>query len=163
MSKERKRLHSKEIADILEFVNVIGSSADDAARILRLHATSEFFLERIICLHMSNGSTLTEDERFTYYHKLQIVIALGALDSATVGTLRKLSKLRNRCAHERRPLVTGTELMEIGSIFGSPFAKAASDFEGENREFRALAWAIFTNLSRQITPFEIAREQLRNS
>lgn len=153
--------HPKVIEDLVEFVNIIGSSSDDAARVMRLHGLTEFFLERIICLRISGGATIIKDERFSYYHKLQIAIALGTIDTVTIGALRKLTKIRNRCAHERLPVITAADLVGIGSIFGEAFTKAVNDFEGENREFRALAWAIFTNLSRQVTPHEIASERLR--
>lgn len=87
--------------------------------------------------------------------------ALDALDGNTIGALRKLSKVRNRCAHERKPVVSAEELIEIGSLFGAPFRKALNEFDGENREFRALAWALFSSLSTQVTPNEIVGEQLR--
>lgn len=147
------------MADILDFVRVIGSSPDDVARILRLHAMCEFFLERIISSRMPGGGSLIDDERFAFYHKLQIVGALGWLDSGTIGSLRMLAKLRNRCAHEKRPQVTSAELLKIGTIAGPHFSVALADFEGEHREFRALAWAIFKNLSTQVTAPEIAAEK----
>ena len=153
-------MHPKTIEDILEFVHVIGASSDDVARILRLHSMCEFFLERIISSRMPGGTALVDDERFGFYHKLQIVVALGGLDSGTTGALRMISKLRNRCAHERKPQVSPTELVKIGTIAGSHFSVALADFEGEHREFRALAWAIFKNLSAQVTAPEIAAEKL---
>lgn len=154
-------VHPKTVADLMEFVHVIGAPMDDATRLLRLHGLSEYFLERILARHLPNGSLLIDDERFGYYHKLQVAIALGALDAATVGALRKLSKVRNRCAHERKPAVEIREIEEIGQILNPLFAKAMSDFEGENREFRALAWALFTRLSNQTTALEIATEGLQ--
>ena len=161
MSSTEQSMHPKTMTDILDFVHVIGSSSDDVARILRLHGMCEFFLERIIASRMPGGSSLVDDERFSFYHKLQIVGALGGLDSGTIGALRKLSKLRNRCAHEKRPQVASAELVEIGTITGPHFGVALADFEGEHREFCALAWAIFKNLSAQVTAPEIAAEKLR--
>ncbi|MGH8468661.1 MAG: hypothetical protein ACREVY_06675 [Gammaproteobacteria bacterium] len=161
MEQQPSSLHPKVVEDILEFVHVIGGKTDDIARVLRLHALTEFFLDRIIRLRMPQGSTIADDDRFSYYHKLQIVTALDALDGNTIGALRKLSKVRNRCAHERKPVVSAEELIEIGSLFGAPFRKALNEFDGENREFRALAWALFSSLSTQVTPNEIVGEQLR--
>lgn len=155
-------MHPTMTSDILEFVHVIGSSSDDVARILRLHSMCEFFLERIVSSRMPGGALIVEDERFSFYHKLQIVSALGGLDSGTIGSLRKLSKLRNRCAHERKPQITSAELIEIGTIAGQHFSMALADFKGEHQEFRALAWAIFKNLSAQVTAPEIAAEKLES-
>jgi hypothetical protein len=50
--------------------------------------------------------------------------------------------------------------MEIGRLVGPHFEVALADFDGEHKEFRALAWALFTNMS-QVTAFEIAAEELR--
>lgn len=153
--------HPKTVADLMEFVHVIGAPMDDATRLLRLHGLSEYFIERVLEHRLPNGTVLVEDERFGYYHKLQVAIALGALDKPTVGALRKLAKIRNRCAHERKPAVEIQEIDAIGQILNPLFAKAMNDFEGENREFRALAWALFTKLSNQITALEIAEERLK--
>jgi hypothetical protein len=153
-------VHPKTMADLLEFVHVIGSSSDDIARILRLHSLCEYFLERTISNQLRGGAGLVEDERFAFYHKLQIVQALGTLDTGTIGALRKLAKLRNRCAHERKAKVNPADLMEIGRLVGPHFEVALADFDGEHKEFRAFAWALFTNMS-QVTAFEIAAEELR--
>lgn len=161
MSSTEQSMHPKTMTDILDFVHVVGSSSDDVARILRLHGMCEYFLERIISSRMAGGNSLVDDERFGFYHKLQIVGALGGLDSGTIGALRKLSKLRNRCAHEKRPQVAIAELIEIGNITGPHFSEALTDFEGEHKEFRALAWAIFKSLSTQVTTREIVAEKLK--
>jgi hypothetical protein len=153
-------LHPKTIADILEFVHVIGATNDDVARILRLHGVCEYFLERIISNRMPSGNTLAQDERFGFYHKLQIVQALEGLDAGTISALRKLGKLRNRCAHERKASVDPSELIDIGRLTGAHFEVALKDFAGEHREFRALAWALFNNVS-VVTAIEIATEKVR--
>jgi len=153
-------LHPKVVDDVLEFVHLLGTSSDDAAQVLRLHALAEYYLERLIRLRLSKGDLLVEDDRFSFHHKLQIVAALDSIDTQTIGALRKLSKLRNQCAHHRRPTVSAEQLIEIGMVLGKPFETALADFDGEKREFRAMAWALFTHLTNQVTPYEIAREQL---
>ena len=154
-------VHPKTMADLMELVHVIGAEVDDATRLLRLHSLSEYFLERILLHRLPNGAVLAEDERFGYYHKVQLAIAFGALKASTIGALRKLAKIRNRCAHERKPVVNIQEIVEIGQIIGPLFTKGMNDFEGDNREFRALAWALFTDLSNQTTALEIAAERLQ--
>jgi hypothetical protein len=153
-------MHPRVEADVLEFIHVIGSPIDDATRLLRLHGLAEYFLERILVRRLPDGELLVGDERFGFYHKLQIALSLRELNSQTVGALRKLTKLRNRCAHERKPVIEVAEIVEIGNIVGPLFNKAMSDFEGENREFRALAWSLFTELSHQTTTREMVAEAL---
>lgn len=154
-------VHPKIVSDIMEFVHVIGAPMDDSTRLLRLHGLSEYFLERILLRQLPNGPVLTKDERFSYHHKLQVALALDALNSSTVGALRKLTRTRNRCAHERKPKVGLREILDIGEALNPLFAKAMSEFSGENREFRALAWALFTQLSNQTTAIEVAAEKLQ--
>lgn len=52
MEQQPSSLHPKVVEDILEFVHVIGGKTDDIARVLRLHALTEFFLDRIIRLRI---------------------------------------------------------------------------------------------------------------
>jgi hypothetical protein len=153
-------MHPRTQTDVLEFIHVIGAPIDDATRMLRLHGLAEYFLERILIRRLPDGELLVGDERFGFYHKLQIALSLRELNSQTVGALRKLAKLRNRCAHERRPFVETSEIVEIGEIVGPLFQKAMRDFEGEDKAFRALAWSLFTELNLQSTSREIMAEAL---
>ena len=157
MDEPNTALHPKVVADIIDFANVI-AGPDDAARILRLHAATEFLLDRLLAMHLKVAPIVTDDERFSYYHKLQLAIALGAVDSTTVGALRKLTKLRHRCAHNRRPQVSAEDLNTIGIVFGNAYRDTVEDYDGEHREFRALSFVLFTHLSNQVTPLEIASE-----
>jgi hypothetical protein len=153
-------MHPRTQTDVLEFIHVIGAPIDDATRMLRLHGLAEYFLERILIRRLPDGELLVADERFGFHHKLQIVLSLRELNSHTVGALRRLAKLRNRCAHDRRPIVETSEIVEIGEVVGPLFQKAMRDFEGENKEFRALVWSLFTELSHQSTSREIMAEAL---
>ena len=157
MEEPSATLHPKVVADIIDFANVIAGS-DDAARILRLHAATEFLLDRLLALHLKSPKCIIENDRFSYYHKLQLAIAFQAVDSTTVGALRKLTTLRHRCAHSRKPEVGAEELDAIGIVFGASYRDTANDYDGEHRQFRALAYVLFTRLSDQITPREIANE-----
>jgi hypothetical protein len=154
-------MHQKTMTDLMEFVHVIGAPVDDATRLLRLHGLSEYFIERILIHRLPKGSLIAKDERFSYYHKLQIAVALKALNPQTIGALRKLTKIRNRCAHVRKPVVEIQEIIEMGRIIGPLFERAINDYEGDNKEFRALAYALFTELSNQTTAVEIAAEKLQ--
>jgi hypothetical protein len=153
-------MHSQVEADLLELIHVVSAPIDDATRLMRLHGLAEYFLERILVRRLPDGELLVADDRFGFYHKLQIALSLRELNSQTVGALRKLAKLRNRCAHERKPIVEIAEIVEIGNLFGPLFRKAMTDSEGENREFRALAWSLFTELSHQTTSREMLAETL---
>lgn len=150
-------MHARVKENLIEFIHVIGAEIDDATRLLRLHGLAEYFLEIHIQFHVPKGTLITKDERFGFYHKLQIVSTLGVLDSQTIGALRKLGKVRNRCAHQRRPIVKVDEVVQIGYMLGQRFDKGLTDFKGENCEFRALAWALFCNLSDQITSKELSK------
>ena len=147
MNRAEDVFRGKLEADLLEYVHVIGASSDDVARVLRLHSMCEYFLEQVILSRMIDGSVVVEDDRFTFHHKLQLAKALGGVDSATHAALRKLTKLRNRCAHERRPVIRPADLLEVGNASGPHFEKVLAETEDPHREFRAVAWAIFTNLS----------------
>jgi hypothetical protein len=153
-------MHPRTQADVLEFIHVIGAPIDHATRMIRLHGLAEYFLERILIRRLPDGELIVSDERFSFYHKLQLALSLRELNSQTVGALRKLAKLRNRCAHERRPVVEVSEIVEIGGIIGPLFHRGLQDFEGEDKEFRALAWSLFTELSNQSTSREVLAEAL---
>lgn len=133
--------------DVLEFVQTVGGAGDDVACVLRLHALCEFFLGQVITSRMVRGNLIVDDDRFTFHHKLQVATAIGGLDPCTGAALRKLAKLRNRCAHERRPKIAPTELIEIGEAAGPHFKAALSQAKGEGRELHAVAWVIFSNMS----------------
>jgi hypothetical protein len=132
--------------DVLEFVQTVGGASDDVACVLRLHALCELFLDQVITSRIVRGNLIVDDDRFTFHHKLQVAAAIGGLDPYTGGALRKLTKLRNRCAHERRPKIAPAELIEIGEAAGPHFQAALSETKGEDRELQAMAWVIFSNM-----------------
>lgn len=161
MNESSKQPHAAAIRELHELTTTLGNVVDLPAKILRLHALTEFYLERLITLRMNGGSAIANDDRFTYYHKLQIVSALGVLSSEVVGCLRKLSKLRNRCAHERRPEIGHEELNALGRMLGPKFDEALANVGGDPKEFTAVSWVLFTELTMNLVPFEVVAEQLR--
>lgn len=149
--------------EILEYVYTMMHAKDAASKVLRLHALTEYYLDRLLNLSLKQGEVVTSDDRFTYYHKIKIAHALGLLGTGLVGCLRKLAKLRNRCAHELVPQVTMEEAQEIGRLLGPRYELALQEHSGENKELSALGWALFEELSIKVGPLEAFLEELRIS
>lgn len=140
--------------EVLEYAFVMGPAKDVAARVLRLHALTEYYLDRLISIFMKNGGLISSDERFSYYHKIQIVNALGILNPAMIGCLRKLSGLRNRLAHVPWSEVSMEEIDRIGKLLGGKYEIALQENSGDKKELAALSWAIFEDLSIKVAPLE---------
>ena len=146
--------------ELNEFIETFVNAGDNVSKVLRLHALTENYLERMIILRLKYGEKITNDSRFSYHHKLQIANAFG-IDGNLVGALRKLSSLRNECAHSRKPEITTEAILEISAPLQSKFKKALLEIEGDFPELTALAWLIFTELSIIVAPIETVFPELK--
>jgi hypothetical protein len=82
--------------------------------VLRGHLITESFLEDIIRRNMREGQRIARESRFSYWHKLKIVSALGVVSDNTIAALDALNGLRNACAHKIDRDVTGEDVEHIG-------------------------------------------------
>ena len=92
---------------------------DPMSRILKCHLLTEHVLESLLryCLEPNGDAVLSAD--LTYSKKLDIaskcmlVDDYQLLDSTTVGSLRKLNKLRNRIAHKFNTVVESSDVFAL--------------------------------------------------
>jgi uncharacterized protein YutE (UPF0331/DUF86 family) len=147
LTKDQKKLLSEVIGHVSEFRETVSGSTDPVAQVLRLHALTEYYLEQIIETQMRNGNIIINDNRFGYYHKLQLVNALGLLDPGLLGVLRKLSQLRNNFAHHRAPIVSKKDIRQVAKPLEAKYKLAFHRMTEEPKELLALAHVIFDQFS----------------
>lgn len=153
-------MEQKAQTELNEFIDTFFKAGDNVSKVLRLHALTENYLERMIILRLKHGEKITNDSRFSYHHKLQIANAFG-MNGTLVGALRKLSALRNECAHSRKPEITIKKILDIAAPLKSKFNKELLDVDGEFPELTALAWLLFTELSIIVAPMEAVLPELQ--
>jgi hypothetical protein len=131
---------------------------DNASKVLRLHSLTEYYLNRILSLRLSDAGSVLNDGRFSYHHKRLIVQALGALPSNVLESLRRLTALRNKCAHKIRPDITTADILHAAEPIEAAFKTTHDDHANDGvaiDDFRAYSWALFSEISLRLTPYEI--------
>lgn len=164
MSEDSKRLHPKAVEDIAVWATSVLSSNERASQVLRLHALTEHYLDRLLSLRLRNSSAVTEDIRFSYYHKRVLADALDLLPENISECLKRLNALRNKCAHSSHPAITDAEIAYAAKPIEAEYQQALKDQEkdGDKRnKMSAFAWALFSEMTLRITPLEIAFEDLK--
>lgn len=155
---EETGLHPRVIEDILLWEKSMTGRLDNASKVLRLHALTEHYLDRILSFHLRDASVILNDGRFTYHQKRLIVQALGALPSNVVESLKRLTALRNKCAHKLQPDITTSDILHAAEPIEGAFKTTRDDYANDGVEiddFRAYSWAIFTEISLRLTPYEV--------
>lgn len=132
---EDKRLSNEEKAELAKLLIAIGEpNIDMITIILRAHLLSETYLNDLILHHFRGGRKITDNLKFTYVHKLEIVNAAKLLHSTILGSLRGLNQVRNNCAHVFDYEITKIDIDKIGK----PFGKEYNHLKVHSESFRAL-------------------------
>jgi abortive infection bacteriophage resistance protein len=125
-----------------EFLKAV--PGEELTMILRVHLLTEYFLEKVISLTLPFGDRLLKDSRFTYVQKLALVRSFGTLRDDLHCGLKKLNKIRNKCAHVRNRQITEEDLESIGQCLGENYREV---LERENKEFRYRLLHVLSMLS----------------
>ncbi|MET4161126.1 hypothetical protein ABIE61_000948 [Marinobacterium sp. MBR-111] len=153
---------SNEVAEeILILVNVIYQNNDRAAQLLRLHALTEWYIERILQVLLKKPDIIINDSRFTYSHKLKLAYSMNGIDEKEENALRRLSKLRNECAHSMAPQITDKQIIDASQPIAEEFKLAMADRKKDGIAqdvFQAYIWAIFSQLSQKAALLEMIHE-----
>jgi hypothetical protein len=151
-------LPPEAVRDVLLWAHATQSTTDLVSRVLRLHALTEHYLDRAIKLHLRDAQQITDDARFTYHHKRILVSALGAMPESVDESLKRLSALRNKCAHSAFPSVTVEDVLYAARPIQTAYDLAMIDHRKDGvevNEFGAYAWALFSEMTLHIAPLEI--------
>lgn len=156
MSKE-PTISGTQAAEILVMYRAVFQADDLPSKILRLHALTEWYIERLLTVRLRAPEQILAEGKFNYGQKLAILIAMGALPIKVGDALRRLSKLRNKCAHEMFPEVTDEEILDAAQPILKEFKLTLQDHETDKLKrdtFHVYAWSLFTELSLQVAPLE---------
>ena len=156
-------LHPKAIEDILIWAHSTLSTSDNVSKVLRLHALTEHYLDRLLALRLRKANAVLDDARFSYHHKRILVEALGALPSNILESLKRLTSLRNKCAHNAHPSITVAEIQHAAQPIKETYETVQKDHAKNGvslDEMGAFSWALFSEITLCITPYEIAFAEL---
>ena len=156
---QESTLNPRVVEDILVWACSTQSTKDNVSKLLRLHALTEYYLDRLLVLNLRDGDILVEDGRFSYHHKRVLVAALGALPPNIIESLKRLTALRNKCAHSPFPEIAGSDIRHAAQPIKDAFNIAHQDHANDGvsiDDLGAYAWALFTEITLRVTPYELA-------
>lgn len=156
---EEEYIDSRHAAEILVMYSAVFRTNDLTNRLLRLHALTEWYIERLINLAFPEPDYILSEGKFGYSQKLSILLAMKSISIDLGDALRRLTKLRNKCAHEIFPIISENQIVDLAQPIKNEFNTALQDREkdGLGKDvFHAYAWALFSQLSLQVSPIEIA-------
>lgn len=160
---EKAWRHTGAAKEILIWARVNSRTNDNVSKVLRLHALTDFYLERILQLHLKNASAVLEDGRFSYFHKRLLVEAIGALPTNILESLKRLTVLRNKCAHSPFPEITESDVRHAAEPILEAVETARIDFAQDGAcvdEMGLFSWALFSEISLRIAPQEVVNAEL---
>lgn len=165
---ERKMdIHPKMVEDIFLWAMSVQGSADRVSKVLRLHALTEYYLDRLLALHLPNSEVVTCDSRFGYHHKRVLVESQRYLPAGVLESLKRLSALRNKCAHSLYPEISSADIEHMAEPIRTEYELTLADHAAdrmERDEMHAFAWALFSEITLRIGPLEIVlHEAPRNA
>ncbi len=160
---DKARLHPRVAEEILIWARVTSGTNDNVSKVLRLHALTDYYLERILQLHLKDAGAVLEDGRFSYYHKRLLVEAIGALPTNVLESLKRLTVLRNKCAHSLLPEITESDVRHAAQPILEAVETVRIDCAKDGisvDEMGLFSWALFSEISLRITPYELANAEL---
>ncbi|WP_133510378.1 hypothetical protein [Candidatus Thiosymbion oneisti] len=164
MNEEASDELPREAAEeILILYKTVFESKDRPGQLLRLHALTEWYIERILSMFLRKPDIVIKDSRFTYSHKLKIVQAQNGLPDRVLDALRRLTKLRNECAHSMYPVISDENIIDAAQPIKKEFNLTVRDRENDGLEhdaFHTYVWALFSELSLAVVPLETAYDEL---
>ena len=153
------------IEEVLRWARSTLETNDSVAKILRLHALTEHYLDRTLTLHLVDAKLILSDGRFTYHHKRLLVGALGVFPIRVLDSLKRLSSLRNKCAHSAFPSISAADVLHAAEPIQKSFDNTRTDCLNDGLqidEFQTYAWALFTEISLTVKPLEMFVAQATN-
>lgn len=161
----QESLHPKAAEDLWVWAHSTHGTNDKIARLLRLHALTEHYLDRLLALRLKDANLIVEDGRFSYHHKRILVAALGALPPNIIESLKRLTSLRNRCAHSAHPDITNADIRHAAQPVKDAFETAHRDHANDGQQldnFGAYAWALFSEITLRVAPYEVVFAELKS-
>lgn len=103
---------------------------DPTLVILKVHLTTEYYMERTLYSALRRPDKLFNDSSLTYIQKLSLLAAQELIPDQLHSSLKNLNKVRNKCSHEISYEVTQADI----ATFGSPFGKEFTEMRKKYRE-----------------------------
>ncbi|OIK13578.1 hypothetical protein BIV60_13875 [Bacillus sp. MUM 116] len=97
MSFEKEKSLDKEIGP--KFLDKLKLIQDNAALVVTIHLYTEYWINRILKEKKKNPGEIVKNES-SYSVKLDFVYNMGFITDQLFSNLKKLNKLRNKCAHQ---------------------------------------------------------------
>ena len=163
LDKQEQTPRPEVVEDILAWAYSTSGTNDNVSKLLRLHALTEHYLDRLLALRLKNPDMVVEDGRFSYHHKRVLVAALGALPPSIIESLKRLTALRNKCAHSAYPKIVDKDIRHAAQPIKKAFDITHQDHAKDGvliDDLGAYAWALFAEITLRITPYEIALAEL---
>lgn len=162
-SEDDQAIPKEVVEEIVILYTTVFESKGRPGQILRLHALTEWYIERLLGILLKKPDVIINNQRFSYSHKLKIVQSLNGLPERIIDALRRLSKLRNECAHSMYPVISDEAILEASQPITKEFKLTLQDHKNDRMEkdiFHAYVWALFSELSLAVTPFKIVYDEI---
>lgn len=107
----------------------VDETGDAVSLILRAHLFAEHLIEGLLESHLGDKSKPILELDLNFSKKLQLLEGYDLLPPALIVSIRKLNKLRNRCAHTLELQITNEEIKPLfeGIIEEMPYGENMLD------------------------------------
>lgn len=123
---EKAKKEEKSIRAYSRFVNETNSD-DPVTKVLRAHLLAEYYIDQLLIILLPYGNILI-DQKFTFYHKINILKALDVLTERDFSSIRALNSLRNDCSHVLSYEIGEKDIDKLGLPFGAKYIDEKDEF-----------------------------------
>ena len=93
--------------------HIVDESSDAVSLILRAHLLAEQLIEGLIESYLEEKAKPILELELNFYKKLQLIEGYELLPTNLIISIKKLNKLRNRCAHTLAMKITNEEIKPL--------------------------------------------------
>ena len=152
--------------EIFILCKVVFESNNRPGQILRLHALTEWYIDRLLSILLRHPEFVLNGSNFTYNQKLRVLQSLNGLPECVVDALRRLSRLRNDCAHSMYPIISDEQIYYAAQPIEKEFKLTLQDQENDGSKmdiFHAYVWSVFYELSIAVAPIEKVVDEINSN
>ncbi len=115
--------------EALKLAGVLTADPGLPLYVLRCHLHIECLLETILVRILPRADRILDERPPSFYHKLRLVHSFDIVPVSAIKAMERLNALRNKCAHQRSPQITLSDIDKIGRTLGRYYQELRQEHE----------------------------------